>query len=110
MDDSPTKGKRRLLAADTKGLASQGDRKSELRDTIDVLQKELRAQKEKRDALLANGIGVEKARGLTDAHIERLHRYNDIKDAGQILFGKLADVQGKLVKDMYSAYSVDLDD
>ncbi|KAJ1946087.1 swi5-like zinc finger protein [Linderina macrospora] len=134
MDGSPTKGKRSraslLLADDDDNnssggegrrplLATHGDRNSELKNTIDALRRDLEAQKKRRDELLKkrrdellkkHDIGIEEARELTDAHIERLHRYNDIKDAGQILFGKLADMKGKMVKDMYAEYSVDLED
>jgi len=34
--------------------------------------------------------------------IEQLHEYNDLKDATQALIGKLAEIEGKLVKDVYA--------
>ncbi|KAJ1837760.1 hypothetical protein LPJ70_005726, partial [Coemansia sp. RSA 2708] len=50
------------------------------------------------------------ARKLNDQNIDRLHRYNDIKDAAQTLFGKLAELKGQTVKEIYGEYGVGLDD
>ena len=44
------------------------------------------------------------------AYIDLLHRYNELKDAGQILLGKLAEIEGVTTKDMYERYSLDLED
>ncbi|KAJ1667219.1 Swi5 protein [Coemansia sp. RSA 1694] len=93
-DDSPEKEQRAELAA-----------------AISTLKSDLEAQTKARDALLAkSGLTVEQARQLTEEHIDRLHRYNDIKDAGQVLFGKLAELHGKTVKDVYADYGVDTED
>ncbi|XP_032890767.1 DNA repair protein SWI5 homolog [Amblyraja radiata] len=43
-------------------------------------------------------------------HIDQLHEYNDIKDVGQILLGKLAMVRGVTIKDLYDEVGLDLDD
>ncbi|XP_051894496.1 DNA repair protein SWI5 homolog [Pristis pectinata] len=45
-----------------------------------------------------------------DQHIDQLHEYNDIKDVGQILLGKLALVRGVTIKDLYSEFGLELDD
>ncbi|KAJ2029603.1 swi5-like zinc finger protein [Coemansia sp. S610] len=93
-DDSPEKEQRAELAA-----------------TIATLKGDLEAQTKARDALLAKcSLTMERARQLTDEHIDRLHRYNDIKDAGQMLFGKLAELKGKTVKGIYKEYSVNIED
>ncbi|KAJ3208650.1 swi5-like zinc finger protein [Clydaea vesicula] len=52
-------------------------------------------------------IDVEKELKL---HIERLHQYNEIKDVGQLLFGKCADNEGLTTKDMYAKFDMELED
>ncbi|KAJ1727106.1 swi5-like zinc finger protein [Coemansia biformis] len=91
--------------------APEDERKQALRAAVDALKNSLQAQAQARDALLGEaGLTVDQARALNDELIGRLHRYNDIKDAGQILFGKLAELKGKTVKEVYSDYSVGLND
>ncbi|CAL8084505.1 unnamed protein product [Calicophoron daubneyi] len=41
---------------------------------------------------------------------ERMHAYNEAKDACLILFGRLAHIKGCLVRDLYETYGLDLDD
>ncbi|KAJ2811970.1 swi5-like zinc finger protein [Coemansia furcata] len=93
-DDSPEREHRAKLAA-----------------AIAALEGDLETQTKARDALLAKcSLTMEQARQLADAHIDRLHRYNDMKDAGQMLFGKLAELKGKTVKEVYLEYNVDIND
>ncbi|XP_071947274.1 DNA repair protein SWI5 homolog isoform X2 [Antedon mediterranea] len=40
-------------------------------------------------------------------HIEKLHEYNELKDAGQML---LATLEGRTTKEMYEKFGLDLDD
>ncbi|KAJ2889115.1 Swi5 protein [Coemansia asiatica] len=87
------------------------ERRKELEAAIDALKQELARHIRGRDDLLErSGLSVEQARQETDKHIDRLHRYNDIKDVGQVLFGKLAELHGKTVKEMYEKYGVDTSD
>lgn len=44
------------------------------------------------------------------SHIDALHRYNELKDVGQTLLGKLAEQQGCMTRDMYPKYGLDLED
>ncbi|KAJ2159350.1 swi5-like zinc finger protein [Coemansia sp. RSA 552] len=102
MDASPTKSKAATL---------DDERKRELRAAIAEAKGELEEQTQARDALLdRSGLTMEQARQINDEYIERLHTYNDIKDAGQKLFGKLAELKGKTVKDIYAEYGVNLSD
>jgi len=39
-----------------------------------------------------------------------LHRYNELKDAGQILLGKLAELESTTTKDEYQKYDLNLED
>jgi chromosome segregation ATPase len=42
--------------------------------------------------------------------IEDLHRYNDLKDAAQNIFGRLAELEGTTTKEMYRRYDLELED
>ena len=44
------------------------------------------------------------------AHIELLHRYNDMKDAGQLLIGRIAEIEGTTTKALYTAFGLELSD
>ncbi|KAL9988710.1 hypothetical protein ACROYT_G003186 [Oculina patagonica] len=43
-------------------------------------------------------------------HIQKLHEYNEIKDVGQLLIGKLAEIDGTTTRAMYQEFGLDLDD
>ncbi|KAJ1863531.1 swi5-like zinc finger protein [Coemansia sp. RSA 989] len=87
------------------------ERKQELQAAISTLKSDIEEQSKKRDTLLEEScLTVEEARQLNDQHIDRLHRYNSVKDAAQKLFGKLAELKGKTVKEIYEEYQVDLND
>merc|ERR1712135_8514 len=46
----------------------------------------------------------------TDRHIDKLHEYNDLKDACQTIFGRLAELDQVTVKEIYERYDLNLDD
>ena len=41
-------------------------------------------------------------------HMNLLHQYNEIKDIGQILIGKIAELKGTTCKEIYSDYDLNL--
>ena len=43
-------------------------------------------------------------------YIDRLHEYNEIKDVGQLLLGKMAEVQGTTTAALYQQFGLDTDD
>ena len=43
-------------------------------------------------------------------YIDHLHQYNEMKDVGQLLLGKLAEVQGTTVSELYKQFDLNLDD
>ncbi|XP_061655127.1 DNA repair protein SWI5 homolog [Phyllopteryx taeniolatus] len=45
-----------------------------------------------------------------DYHIDMLHEYNDIKDIGQSLLGRIAALRGTTTRDLYSHFSLELGD
>ncbi|XP_040461432.1 DNA repair protein SWI5 homolog [Falco naumanni] len=56
--------------------------------------------------LLSEGYSLEEL----EQHISLLHEYNDIKDAGQTLLGKLAVIRGVTTKQLYPEYDLELSD
>jgi hypothetical protein len=42
-------------------------------------------------------------------HMNLLHEYNEIKDIGQILIGKIAELKGTTCKHIYTEYDLEID-
>ncbi|XP_057576561.1 DNA repair protein SWI5 homolog, partial [Hippopotamus amphibius kiboko] len=79
----------------------------------DSLHLDLQKLKEKKDMLdkeisqlISEGYSVDE---LED-HISQLHEYNDIKDVGQLLLGKLAVIRGVTTKELYPEFGLDVND
>ncbi|KAM3825438.1 DNA repair protein SWI5 homolog [Vipera latastei] len=79
----------------------------------DVLQHEVKELKHKGLAL-DQEIAQIKAEGYSleelENHITLLHEYNEIKDTGQMLLGRLAAIRGVTTKDLYPEFDLDLND
>eukprot|EP00003_Mantamonas_plastica_P020040 TRINITY_DN32451_c0_g1_i1.p1 TRINITY_DN32451_c0_g1~~TRINITY_DN32451_c0_g1_i1.p1 ORF type:complete len:242 (+),score=67.96 TRINITY_DN32451_c0_g1_i1:247-972(+) len=43
-------------------------------------------------------------------HIEKLHRYNELKDTAVMLMGRIAESEGKTTHEMYDKYGLSFDD
>ncbi|XP_030317357.1 DNA repair protein SWI5 homolog [Calypte anna] len=83
-----------------------GTSEEALRYEIEELkQKDLALDKEIAQ-LLSDGYSLEEL----EKHISLLHVYNDIKDAGQMLLGKLAVIRGVTTKQLYPEYDLELSD
>ncbi|KFP27463.1 DNA repair protein SWI5, partial [Colius striatus] len=83
------------------------------RDSEEALLLEIEELKQKDLALdqeiaqlLSEGYSLEEL----EQHISLLHEYNDIKDAGQMLLGKLAVIRGVTTKQLYPEYDLELSD
>ena len=43
-------------------------------------------------------------------HIDKLHEYNEVKDVGQMLIGRLAELQGTTTNALYGQFGLNLED
>ena len=69
----------------------------ELRDTMKGLEEEIEA------------LSVEYSEEELQEHIDKLHEYNEVKDIGQLLLGKLAEVEGTTTSSLYQRFGLKLD-
>ena len=73
--------------------------------TSDVLKKRLKEVEGEIAELAAAGCLEEELQ----AHIDALHEYNEIKDTGQLLLGKLAELEGTTTTSLYERFGLELD-
>ncbi|KAM5298531.1 DNA repair protein SWI5 homolog [Ctenodactylus gundi] len=79
----------------------------------ETLELDIQKLKEKRDMLdkeisqlMFEGYSVDE---LED-HITQLHEYNDVKDVGQTLLGRLAVIRGVTTRELYPEFGLDMND
>ncbi|XP_008577416.1 PREDICTED: DNA repair protein SWI5 homolog, partial [Galeopterus variegatus] len=70
-----------------------------LKEKSNMLDKEI-------SQLISEGYSVDE---LED-HISQLHEYNDIKDVGQMLLGRLAVIRSVTTKELYPEFGLDMSD
>ena len=78
---------------------------TQLLSEVELLKLKL-SETEKEIALLAEEYSEHELQG----HIQKLHEYNEIKDVGQILLGKLAEMEGLTTSHLYQRYDLTFDD
>ncbi|KAK2535132.1 Swi5 [Columba livia] len=83
-----------------------GANEEALRCEIEELKQKDLALDQEITQLLSEGYSVEEL----EKHISLLHEYNDIKDVGQMLLGKLAVIRGVTTKQLYPEYDLELSD
>ncbi|NWR33896.1 SWI5 protein, partial [Tachuris rubrigastra] len=83
-----------------------GAREATLRCEIEELKRKDLALDQEIAQLLSEGYSLEEL----EKHISLLHEYNEIKDAGQMLLGKLAVIRGVTTKQLYPEYDLELSD
>ncbi|KAH9493238.1 hypothetical protein Btru_020977 [Bulinus truncatus] len=77
---------------------------SQLQEQIEALKKTLQNKESEIQELTSAGY---KESELQE-HIDKLHEYNEIKDIGQMLMGRIAEIEGLQTKDLYERYGLDL--
>ncbi|XP_046845914.1 DNA repair protein SWI5 homolog [Xenia sp. Carnegie-2017] len=102
---SKTKLKRPFKSPMMTEAKSSGKNEKAQQSDIDILKEKITIVEDE-----INGIGIEYSEDELQLHIDRLHEYNDIKDLGQLLLGKLAECQGKTTKMLYEEYGLDVND
>ncbi|NXH12067.1 SWI5 protein, partial [Bucco capensis] len=85
---------------------TNGANKEALQYEIEELKQKDLALDQEIAELLSEGYSLEEL----EQHICLLHEYNDIKDAGQMLLGKLAVIRGVTTKQLYPEYDLELSD
>ncbi|CAN7992703.1 unnamed protein product [Ixodes hexagonus] len=78
----------------------------ELRRELDGLKSKSREIDQELDDLRAQGLKTEEL----DWHIEKLHEYNDVRDAAHIIIGHLAVLEGVTVREKHEQYGLPLHD
>lgn len=64
-------------------------------------------------SLISNELGLKDDTEISVAHkayMNRLHAYNEAKDAAQALLGKLAQITGSTTKELYPKFNLSIDD
>jgi len=69
----------------------------ELKNTTREVEEEIKA------------LSVEYNEEELQQHIDRLHEYNEVKDMGQMLLGKLAEVEGTTTTSLYQRFGLEVD-
>ncbi|XP_074871987.1 DNA repair protein SWI5 homolog [Carettochelys insculpta] len=85
---------------------SDGVNKEALQHEVEELKQKELALDQEIAQLLAEGYSLEEL----EKHISLLHEYNDIKDTGQMLLGKLATIRGVTTKELYPKFDLELTD
>lgn len=104
---------RRLSSAFKSPLRISNNDKSQSTNEETNLKEEIRALREREfqidkeiDALITEGYRDDEL----NSHIQKLHDYNEIKDIGQMILGRIAVQKGTTTKDLYEKYSLNMDD
>ncbi|KAL6053935.1 swi5-like zinc finger protein [Balamuthia mandrillaris] len=87
-------------AGDGRFSEEQEEALQALRDRIKELQDQVQARAEEEKMYDAEA----------KDYMEALHQYNELKDIGQMLMGKLATLEGLLTRDLYVRYDLKWED
>ncbi|KAG7269053.1 hypothetical protein CRUP_003674 [Coryphaenoides rupestris] len=75
-------------------------------EEVKDLMKRLEEQEAEIAALVAEGYRLDEL----GQHIDLLHEYNDVKDIGQTLLGRIAALRGTTTRSLYGHFGLELSD
>lgn len=75
--------------------------------TVEVVKLQQMLEEVKREI---ESLAENYSEGELQEHIEKLHEYNEVKDMGQLLLGKLAEVEGTTTTALYDQFGLELND
>ncbi|XP_076316308.1 DNA repair protein SWI5 homolog isoform X3 [Tachypleus tridentatus] len=78
----------------------------EVKERISLLEKRNQEIDLEIELLQSQGFKVEELQW----HIDKLHEYNEIKDAAQCVLGRLASLDGVTIKEVHERYGLSMDD
>ncbi|CAN9504956.1 unnamed protein product [Ophioblennius macclurei] len=108
------KSLKRTPFSKSKGVHSHFKSPLQVSESARISAAEEAAELQRRRAQLDAEISQLEAEGYSveelDRHIDMLHEYNDIKDVGQTLLGRIAALRGTTTRDLYAHFGLDLDD
>ena len=79
-------------------------------ESTDHVMEDVEAAKEKLHSLECEVKKYSNYKEKLQLHISKLHEYNEIKDSGIVLIGKLAEVECLTTTDLYEAFDLQLED
>ncbi|KAK3782513.1 hypothetical protein RRG08_061743 [Elysia crispata] len=79
---------------------------TQLKERLTSVQSKIQEVKKEIEELKAGGY----MEAELQVHIDKLHEYNEIKDVGQMVLGRIAVIEGLQTKDLYQRYGLDIKD
>ncbi|CAG8481958.1 8984_t:CDS:2 [Paraglomus brasilianum] len=102
------------IESDPKALAEKTKpiyaKQTLLQSQIKSLEERLNALKAGETETMKQFDGATDIQKILNAHYKRIHEYNEIKDVGQMLLGKCAEIEGTTTREMYKKFGVDIED
>ncbi|KAF8936927.1 swi5-like zinc finger protein [Haplosporangium gracile] len=96
--------KNRDLKEQHDALKAQEDAK------IEQLKKTIADLQQQEQDIISSLRGVGTPSEMISRRIHQLHEYNEIKDVGQVILGKCAELEGTTIKEQYENFGLDMDD
>ncbi|KAK3827091.1 MAG: DNA repair protein [Linnemannia elongata] len=77
---------------------------------IEELKKTIADLQQQEQDIIRSLRGMGTPSEMISRHIHQLHEYNEIKDVGQVILGKCAELEGTTIKTQYENFGLDMDD
>lgn len=80
------------------GVEQLSDDVLKLKEKLKVVEREM------------EGLAENYSEDELQVHIDRLHKYNEVKDVGQLLLGKIAEVESTTTAALYQQFGLETGD